>query len=97
MEYDCPSDIGVRGDGCELSDTGFRGTAGGALSVSGGFAPIDVGSCPFRVLPRRGGGAGFVSMLVFVSPEAGTQSGSESGEKGLDLRWMLATSPSLGG
>lgn len=87
----------MRGDGCELSDLGFRGTAGGALSVSGGFASIDLDSCPSRVLPRRGGGAGFLSMLFFVSPEAGTQSGSESAEKGLDLRFMLATSPSLGG
>lgn len=76
---------------------GFRGIAGGALSISGELASIDAGACPFKVLPRRGGGAGFLSMLVFVSREAGTQSGSESAEKGLDLRCMLATSPSLGG
>lgn len=36
-------------------------------------------------------------VLFLVNPEFGTHSGSESAEKGLDLRLTFTTSPSFGG
>lgn len=50
------------------------------------------------VAARLGGGAGFLSIDPCLPTAAlGTQSGSESGEKGLDLRRGFGTKPSLGG
>lgn len=72
----------------ELSEIGFRGTAGGSLSTGDLLSKDDGDSFSSKVLPRRGGGgAGFLSMVFFlVNFKSDTHSGSESAEKGLDLR-----------
>lgn len=75
----------------ELKDNGFRGTAGGDFPATG-FSPT--GDCTLSLaapeVPRRGGGNGFLSARASgpfrVILELGTQSGSSSLEKGLDLR-----------
>lgn len=90
-------ETGVLGTVWELSESGFRGTAGGDLSEA---ALGSTERTPLNV-PCRGGGTGFLSMLalveLLVKPDLGTQSGSLSSENGLDLRVGLGTNPSLVG
>lgn len=91
------AESGVLGAVWELSDSGFRGTAGGDFPTA---APGSTETTPSNV-PCRGGGTGFLSTLflaeLLVKPEMGIQSGSLSMENGLDLRSVLGTNPSLVG
>lgn len=88
---------------CELRESGFRGTAGGEF-LRFVFAPEFTESASSKFRCRGGGGGGGEGLQPAAAPGAfsltlgsGTQSGSESGTNGFDLRWTFATRPSLGG
>lgn len=87
---------------CELSESGFRGTAGGEF-LRFIFAFEFMESAPSKVRCRGGGGGGTglrpaaASGAFSVALGLGTQSGSGSEANGFDFRWTLATRPSRGG
>lgn len=101
---DC--EIGSRWLGWELSEMGFRGTAGGGLLVVAVAFEDPRESASSKIICRGGGGGGgggtgflptAASAPFFIIVGPGTQSGSASAVNGFDLRRGFAMKPSLGG